>query len=151
MLVGGWQVGSIMTFADGIPWSVGAIGDTMNIGGSQTPNATGISAVPTNRSAQQFWNIAAFNATNPLLSYQFGNAARDDLFAPGTADVDFSLIKTTRITERQALQLRFECFNFLNHPNWNAPASTPTAPTTFGVITTAKAMREVQIALKYSF
>jgi len=151
VLVGGWQVGSIMTFADGIPWSVGAIGDTMNIGGSQTPNATGISAVPTNRSAQQFWNIAAFNATNPLLSYQFGNAARDDLFAPGTADVDFSLIKTTRITERQALQLRFECFNFLNHPNWNAPASTPTAPTTFGVITTAKAMREVQIALKYSF
>jgi hypothetical protein len=100
----------------------------MNIGGSNTPDATGISPIPPGgQTAQQFWNIAAFNATNPALSYQFGNAARDTLFAPGTQDVDFSPIQSTHLTERQNLQLRFECFNFLNHPNWNALSSTVTS------------------------
>ena len=76
-VVGGWQLANIMTFAHGTPWSVGTLGDTMNIGGSQTPDATGISPIPAHQTAQQYWNVAAFNSTNPLLSYQFGNVRRN--------------------------------------------------------------------------
>jgi hypothetical protein len=150
-LVEGWQIGSILTFADGTPINVGGIGDTTNTEEGTLPDATGLSPFPANQNVQQFWNIAAFNATNPQLNYRYGTTARNVLFTPGTRNWDFSAMKTTRITERQSLQFRFEGFNFANHPNWLPPSANVLAPTTFGVINAAKTMRELQVALKYSF
>jgi hypothetical protein len=43
---------------------------------------------------------------------------------PGLVDVDFSLIKNTRvpaISESFNVQLRFEFFNVFNHANFQAP------------------------------
>jgi hypothetical protein len=37
-----------------------------------------------------------------------------------------------------------------NHPNWNTPSSSTFTPQTYGVITSAKTMRQLQFALKYS-
>ena len=51
----------------------------------------------------------------------------------------------------RGIQWRFEAFNFPNHPNWNTPSSAVTPVQTFGVITSAKTMRQLQLALKYSF
>jgi hypothetical protein len=42
-------------------------------------------------------------------------------------------------------------FNLTNHPNWNTPSANAQTPSTFGVITSAKTMRQMQVALKYSF
>jgi hypothetical protein len=150
-ILGGWQLSSILTLADGIPWSVGNIGDTLNIGSNNSADATGISPVPANQTAQQFWNIAAFSSTNPQLAFRFGNVGRNVLSSPGVKQWDFSLIKNTRITERQSLQLRFEGFNFANHPNWNTPPANITAPATFGLVTSARDMRQMQVGVKYSF
>ena len=50
-----------------------------------------------------------------------------------------------------SLNFRFETFNTLNHPTWNVPANDPRNLATFGVITSAGAMRQLQFALKYSF
>ncbi len=95
-LAGGWQLGSVITFADGTPINVGSLGDTTRTEETTLPDATGISPVPTNQTAQQFWNIAAFNSTDPRLNYQYGNTARNVLFSPGTKNWDFSLIKNTQ-------------------------------------------------------
>jgi len=128
----GWQVGSILTLSDGTPISVGGIGDPANIGDSSTasnlPDATGISPIPANPTAQQFWNIQAFNGTNSQLQYRFGNTGRNILRAPGIKELDFSLIKDTRIRERHTLEFRFEAFNLPNHPNWNPPAVNVLSP-----------------------
>lgn len=151
-ILGGWQLGGIVTVADGTAMNVAQVGDTagLNTLGNQ-PDATGISPVPQNRSAQQFWNIASVNATTPDLSWRPGNMGRNTLFTPGTADADLSLNRTIRLYEAHALNFRFEAFNAFNHPNWNPPSADARNAATFGVVTTAKSMRQLQFGLKYTF
>jgi hypothetical protein len=98
-----------------------------------------------------FWNIAAFNGANPELQYRAGTAGRNTLVRPGTQVLDATLTRNIRITEGQSLQFRWEAFNALNHPNWNAPATNVLVPATFGKVTSARTMREMQFALKYIF
>jgi hypothetical protein len=151
-IVGGWQLGAIVTFADGAPTNIGNIGDSFAVGGlGNVPHATGTSPVPTNRSADNFWNVLAFDTTNPNLSYLAGNAGRNVLFKPGTRQADASLTRNIRIREGHSLQFRWESFNATNHPNWNPPSTDARNPTTFGKVTSARTMRETQFALKYLF
>jgi hypothetical protein len=44
-----------------------------------------------------------------------------------------------------------EAFNFPNHPNFLAPATDVRQPATFGKITAARTMRELQFGVKYVF
>jgi hypothetical protein len=54
-------------------------------------------------------------------SRHFGDLGRNSLRAPAFKELNFSLFKNTAITERINLQLRFELFNVLNHPNFANP------------------------------
>ena len=150
-IVGGWQVGSIVTLSDGTPINVGQIGDPLQIGTPNVPDATGISPIPENRSPDNFWNIAAFDATNPELNYRYGNTGRNLLITPGLKQWDFSLMKDTQIREGHRVEFRFEAFNFPNHPNFLAPATDIRQPATFGKINSARTMRELQFGVKYVF
>jgi hypothetical protein len=66
--------------------------------------------------------------------------------------------------ENHVLQVRFEAFNAINHPNWGMPnlnilsgAAFPGQPGTdahqgFGVISgTSTSMRQMQLGMKYTF
>ncbi|MEZ5356346.1 MAG: TonB-dependent receptor [Bryobacteraceae bacterium] len=150
-IIGGWQLGSILTFSDGTPVNVGSIGDRANVGVENWPDATGISPVPANQTAQQFWNIAAFDTTNPDLGYRNGSVGRNILFSPGFRNWDFSLMKNFYVNERMRFEFRYESFNFSNHPNWNGPASNARNAPTFGVVNSARTMRQNQFALKFLF
>ncbi len=151
-ILGGWQLGGIVTLADGTPANVAQVGDTagLNTLGNQ-PDATGISPIPAQRSAQQYWNIAAINVNSPDLSWRPGNMGRNTLFTPGTTNADLSLSRNMRIYENHALLFRVEAFNATNHPNWNTPSSDARSPSTFGVVNTAMTMRQLQLGLKYTF
>jgi outer membrane receptor protein involved in Fe transport len=150
-IVGGWQLSGIFTLADGTPVSVSQIADTASLNATNRPDATGISPIPAHQSAQQFWNVAAFNASSPNLTWLPGNAGRNTLITPGTRNVDLSLARNIRLRENHSLNFRFETFNSTNHPNWNAPAADARSASTFGVVTSAKTMRELQLGLKYVF
>jgi hypothetical protein len=137
---------------DGLPTTAATIGDvdSLNQNGN-FPNATGVSPFVSNPTPQRFWNIAAFDAANPALYYKVGNAGLNTLLTPNTRQWDFSATKNFKFLERHTIQFRFEAFNLLNHPNWNSPSSSVLTPQTFGVITSARTMRQLQFGLKYSF
>ena len=108
-----------------------------NVGGAQTPT--------------QWFNPACFQRlTIAANAGQLGNEGRNTVFGPGFTQVDVSVFKNIRITERQRAQLRFEAFNVMNHAHFNNPGATLGSPT-FDAITSAADGRVLQMAAKYSF
>jgi hypothetical protein len=150
-LVGGWQLGSIITLQTGFPITVTSGRDQSNTGaGFDRPNATGATiALPRGQqNPQKFFNTDAF-VLQPFGTH--GNTGRNTLIGPGLINWDFSTIKNFRISEGHELQFRFEAFNFANHPNWGNP-NTSRFSSSFGQISgTRTNMRELQFGLKYIF
>jgi hypothetical protein len=91
---------------------------------------------------------AAYGGTPTL----YGNSGVGILLGPGQFNWDISIIKTTRIRERQSLIFRTEFYNAFNHPQFGNPATAISTPSTFGQITTTTVNpRLIQFALKYQF
>jgi hypothetical protein len=151
-ILGGWELGSILTFQSGFPMTATDGGkDQSNTGITyDRPNATGQYAILQRdvRNPQRWFNTDAFKL-QPLGT--FGTAGRNTILTPGSIQWDFSVHKEFRFVEKQALQFRLEAFNFPNHPNWGNPDNAITN-STFGTITSTRTnMREIQVALKYTF
>jgi Carboxypeptidase regulatory-like domain len=149
-VVGGWQLGSIVTWRSGFPINpsdgVNRANTNINV---DRPDATGISQSLENRSTAQWFNTAAFTL-QPL--YTFGNAARNSVIGPPGFYLDFSAHKDFRMPkEGHALQFRWEAFNMLNHPAWGFPNTTVTSPNFGRITSTNGSMRQMQFALKYNF
>lgn len=122
-------------------------GNTGGNFGSDRPNVVGNPNLP-NPSANEWFNTAAF-AVAP--KYSFGNAGRNILRGPGLASFDLSLSRRFLISEGTALQAQAEAFNLFNRENLNMPDNFADQPTTFGKIFSAKAPRQVQLALRFTF
>jgi hypothetical protein len=80
------------------------------------------------------------------------------LTGPGLASLDFSVLKSTSLTEKLHLQFRAEFFNILNRANFGTPnavvfsSASSTPATTAGVITgTSTTSRQIQFGLKLLF
>jgi len=67
-----------------------------------------------------FAQNCVFSATTGN-SMHFGTEGRNSLIGPHFRQFDFSIFKNTAITERLKLELRFEAYNILNHPNFASP------------------------------
>jgi hypothetical protein len=72
---------------------------------------------------------------NPVDVGRFGNSGVNVLEAPGLVDVDLSLMKDFRVTERFTLQFRGTATNVFNHPNFGTPGNDISSPGTYGVVT----------------
>jgi hypothetical protein len=156
--VEGWQLNAILSYSDGIPFSVLSGSNTLNVADGITPRAELIgpgngSLPPGQRTLQHWFNTAAF--TNPG-AQQWGNSGRNILQGPGTKDVDFSAFKNITLHETKTLQLRSEFFNLFNTPQFNNPNAT--VGNGFGTISSAgspttlqRISREIQLAAKISF
>jgi hypothetical protein len=95
-----------------------------------------------------------------------GNLGRMSLAGPKTFNVNASVQKNTRLTERFNLQIRVEGFNVMNHRNFGNPGSgftqgaktsaatvvTGTPNATFGQITgIVGTARQIQLGAKLTF
>ena len=81
-----------------------------------------------------------------------GNLGRNTLRGPGWSNVDFSVIKDTRITESKTLQFRAEFFNLFNQVDFQTPGGMTLGSGSFGKLTsTIYPEREIQLGLKFIF
>ena len=147
-VLGGWQVSSIMVLQTGTPFSPAFTATQTGWRGSRPNVVAGANIYPSNQTLGQWFNPAAFTTPAP---FTWGNAARNMLFTPGNILMDASLLKDFSLYERVKMQLRGEFFNAPNHPNWGAPGSNISTPTTVGLITTRGDQRQIQFGLKILF
>ena len=125
----GWQFNTIVTLRSGSPFHVNLFDDYNGTGEYfPRPDLVGDPYEGTG-GPDRFLNLSAFKVPCTLDesgscipgSYHFGSLGRNSLIGPGYRNVDFSVFKTTKLTERVSLQLRAEVFNILNHPNFSSP------------------------------
>lgn len=82
----------------------------------------------------------------------FGNLGRNVLRGPSSKRIDISLSKTTSLTERVSLELKWDIFNVFNFVNFANPNSDLSDETDFGQITrTVGAPRVMQFGAKFRF
>ncbi len=88
--------------------------------------------------------------TQAIHSYD-GTAGRNIIDGPGLKNVDMTIARSFRLSERKSLQFRGEATNALNLVNLSNPGTNANTASTFGKITTARAMRQAQVGLKLVF
>jgi hypothetical protein len=158
-LLGGWQLGTIITEQTGFAAALSGVVDTTGTGVVSRPNATGASPAMLDRGQRtrtRWFNTSAFAL--PVVG-SFGSAARLPLHLPGMNQVDASANKVFRLFESHQIQFRAEFFNFFNHVNLGAPGLNIRDPDNFGRVTSTNQgaagmpgdARVVQFGLKYSF
>ena len=175
-LIGGWYLSSIYEAESGQPVQVSqnlsgqAFGGTV-IFGYQTgaiPTAkvstgdnsgvAGSGGIGTNSTGKNLFSNpeAAYNSFRPALLSQDGRAGRGVLRGLSKWQVDMSVGKTTKITERVTFVLSFDFFNIFNHPNFYDPNVLDSNANlenkaSFGVITTQITPNPNGFPLAYTF
>ncbi|MDX1984814.1 MAG: carboxypeptidase regulatory-like domain-containing protein [Bryobacteraceae bacterium] len=145
-ILGGWSVGSIVTWASNVPLNLTVQGNPANSAGINVVNRPDVTgpAYSGERTLARDFNTSAFVANR---QFQYGNAGRNILRQRSHFNWDFSALKSFTLAERLRLQFRFEAFSFSNTPRFGAPGNVVGTPQ-FGVITSAATPRNLQFGLK---
>ena len=145
-IIGGWQLNGAVEQQSGAPL---AFGDVILYG-----TIDQINLPSSQRSVDMWFNTSIFERAS---AKQLANHVRTfpkyfaGIRAPNQSQVNLSLIKNFAFNEHWKLQFRAECYDLLNHPNFDAPNMTVTG-SNFGVISTqGSPSRQFQAALKLSF
>jgi hypothetical protein len=123
-VVSGWQVSPIFSATAGLPINMQTGfggGGQLNmgyIGGERPDYAPGVTSCKVIGKVTEWFDPSCFVLPS---SGVLGDVPRDSMIGPGFTNLDFSVIKNTRITERLQTQFRAEFFNITNHPNFAPP------------------------------
>jgi hypothetical protein len=134
--VTGWELAGIASARTGLPVNItisrkaGALPDGNT--SSQRPNLVpGVPIYATNQTISNWFNPAAFTAP---AAGTWGNLGRYIANGPGNYEIDTSLQKRFRLTERLAFNFRAAAYNLLNHPQYANPSGNASSAG-FGRIT----------------
>ncbi len=164
-IISSWQVSGIVQLSTGLPFSPLISGDPLGLNSADpfdfpnrlnTPGCQGNPVNPGNKS--HFIKTQCFAFPNP--GTELGNAGRNSIIGPGLHNVDMSLMKNNKITERLDAQFRVDLFNIFNFVNYATPLKASTqlfnqagAPiASAGTLTqTSTSSRQIQFAIKLIF
>ena len=150
-LIGGWEVSGILRLRTGLPFTVLQQQNLLSTGTQNRPDRIGRGSLD-NRTPDRWFDLTAFRPTTDNTG-TYGNSGRNILRGPGQQQVDLSLVKNTRLTERVTQQFKFELFNAFNHPQF-APPDNVIGTGSAGVISSllfTTPMRQIQFVMKIRF
>ncbi len=151
ILLGNWQVNAMLGFRTGPPFGLGTRYGVGYIGTIHPDIVSGKDPKdppPGGRTPAQWFDTSAVDRPAPYTPGTLGNQSNS---RPGARNVDLSLFKDFRVTERYRLQFRAEAYNLTNTPKFAMPGATH-GDANFGrVDTTAAPERRCQFALRFVF
>lgn len=164
-VLGGWQLNSNFNFQSGAPFSPlnpsdisGTLGGLASAIGIATRPNVNTNIDLSNMSVEELFALrGTVNSTGNALfkalvaGQRVGNAGRNILRADGLNNVDFGLLKNTRIGENQRLQFRADFFNFTNTRDFGTPNSIVTSPGFLRQWDTDGGNRRIIIGVRYVF
>jgi len=131
-LTKGWSLDGVLTVASGAPYDPTYLGEGNFNGAGEgfgrfdlVGNPYAGTSMPGNILNLQALAVpCTWDATTGACvpgTQHFGNIGRNAFAGPHYRDFDFSIAKTTPLTERVTMQLRADFFNIFNHPNFSNP------------------------------
>jgi hypothetical protein len=161
-LAGGWQVNWILSRTSGTPFTVQSAGTSVNApGNTQTADQvkSEVAILGGHGVGEPYFEPLAFA---PVTDVRFGTSGRNILRGPGVFNLDGSIFRNFRLTERLGLQLRVESFGLTNTPNFGTPGATVSSMTRnadgtvralngYTEITGATGERQFRFAAKITF
>jgi hypothetical protein len=159
---GGWSISGVNSFRTGLPLNVTVSRKATevpdgNTNGQRPDYVAGVSMIPANGQTIDHWiNLAAFAVP---AKGAWGNLGRDVARGPQLFQIDASLAKDTKISERVGLVFRADVFNVFNHPELGNPNLNISSQATFGRINSLMntspvgtgGCRSIQLALRLGF
>jgi len=169
-ILGGWQVGGIITLQNGGPYNLKITNDRAFTGnrvvgasqGGQRPNYLGHrpGCTPADVTTDDFNHMIKADCFAFPAAGQLGNLGRDLFHMPMFRNVDFTIFKNQNLFgEKVKMQFRTEMFNVLNQVNLtpytftNTFNSSGNLSASFGTPTfpTANQSRQIQFGLRLLF
>ena len=165
MVLGGWQVSTILTVMTGLPLNITG-GSVLNApGDTQVPDLVGSFKILHGVGSSQPWfDVTTSNVVNNVPQCRgafcqtavgvLGDAPRRAFSGPGLFNLDASVFRRFPIRERMSVELRAETFSVTNTPQFDKPNqgfSTSTS-SNFGYVTnTIGGNRSMQLGAKFTF
>lgn len=148
-VLGGWRFNGVMTLMTGTPLFFSYNSSNLNApGNAQTPNLVAPVEIRHGINFGNEWfSRSSFAAPTGAT---FGNVGRNILSGPGFFNLDASLFKIFKMSERFNLEVRGEAFSVTNTPQFNNP-NTALQDANFGYVTGAGGARNLQLGLKLNF
>jgi hypothetical protein len=159
LVLGGWQFNSQFSLQSGSPFtplngsdpaatlaSISAL-----VGNAIRPNLN-TDLDLSSMSVEEILRAGGRSLFRPITAAQrVGNAGRNILRSDGINNIDFGILKNTRIGEGQRLQLRADLFNFTNSRDFGIPESRVTSTNFLNQWGTDGGNRRIIVGVRYVF
>jgi len=158
-ILGGWQYSGYLRWNSGPRFTVTQSCGFYNNGSGPSPDRVGNGNLSRGqRTLFRWFDTTAFvphgcdgaNLADPANATD-GNEGANPMFADGQVQLDSSLSKYFKLSERFNLEFRADVFNTLNHTNWGIPDANY-QDSNYGAVTSASTTnRQMQFGLHLTF
>ena len=150
-VLGNWTWNTSVQLASGLPFTARILGGIADVAGGTNgtlrANYNGAPIALDHPTSLAFFNTAAFSV--PALG-TYGDAARNTITGPGTANVTMRLTRTISFGPSRVLSVDLVANNVFNTVQYSAVDTIVNSPT-FGQITAARAPRRLQLVFRVRF
>ena len=158
-VLGGWQLNSQFTLQSGSPFTplngsdpAGALASISALVGNAIRPNLNTTLDLSSMSVEEILRAGGRSLFTPITAAQrLGNAGRNILRSDGINNIDFGILKNTRIGENQRLQLRADFFNFTNSRDFGIPASAVNNNNFLNQWGTDGGNRRIVVGMRYVF